>query len=178
MSSSLFSFWLAFYDVGFILATVRLLFFLLILSSFWWMRLSVLCNLPASKNWWWEKLDLVQVGRIMLWWLGLCCLPVSCLAWCNPVLGCKGSMVKLTVTSKRTYTKGHFLDCCCHYFHPFSKTLLTHTSTWDPQTLAGWSGAVFCGVTATLHCVLVCVQDFVYILHEWRLCFLSSLEIL
>ena len=49
------------------------------------------------------------------WWLGLCSLPVSCLAWWNPALGCEGSMVRLMVTSKRTYTKGQFLDCCCQY---------------------------------------------------------------
>lgn len=120
------------------------------------MKLSVLCNLPARKNWWWEKFGLLLGVRIMLWWLGLCSLPVSCLAWCNPVLECKGSMVRLTVISKRTYTKEHFLDCCCQYSHASAKHYWP--STWDPQTLAGRSGAVFCGVTATLHSVLVCMH--------------------
>ena len=57
----------------------------------------------------------------------------------------------------------HFLDCCCQY--SFSKTLLTHTSKGHPPACR--SGSVFCGVTDTLPSVLVCIQDFVYVLHTW-----------
>ena len=30
------------------------------------MRIRVLCKLPDGKDWWWEKLDLALVGRVVL----------------------------------------------------------------------------------------------------------------
>ena len=71
----------------FILAAVELVFFLLLLSALWWMRLRELSKLPDGRDWWWEKLGLLLVGRAMLsktfihmfadgWG---CALPASCL---------------------------------------------------------------------------------------------------
>ena len=40
---------------------------------------------------------------------GLYSFPVSCLAWGDPVLESKGSMVGLMVATKRTYANGHGL---------------------------------------------------------------------
>ena len=41
-------------------------FFFLLLSALWWMRLRVLCKLPAGRGWWWEKLGLALVGKALL----------------------------------------------------------------------------------------------------------------
>ena len=65
------------------------------------------------KAFWWEgfvvgKLGLALVGNfnpIIHWWVGLCTLPVSCLAWGDPDLGSTGSMVGIMATSKSTYAK-------------------------------------------------------------------------
>ena len=64
-------------------------------------------------------------------------------------------MVRLMVTSKRAYSKGHLPRCCCQCPRPCGEPLLTHTSTGDPPTLAGRSGSVSCGVTAPFSWVLV-----------------------
>ena len=72
-----FSSWLAFCNVDFVLATMGLWFFLLLLSALWWRRLR-----------------LVQGCG----WVGLCSLPVSCVAWGDTVLGCAGSMAEVAAT--------------------------------------------------------------------------------
>ena len=60
---------------------------------------------------------------------GLHSLPGSCLAWGNPALASVGSMVALTVNSKKVYTKGDL------QVPPFlCDPLLTHTSTVGPLT--------------------------------------------
>ena len=38
--------------------------------------------------------------------------------------------------------------CCTQCPRPYSRPLLTHTSSWDTWTLTGKSGLVSCGVTA------------------------------
>ena len=63
---SAFSFWLTFYYVVSLLAAAGLQFSLLLLSALWWIRLRGLCKLPDGKDWWWEKLDLALVGRVVL----------------------------------------------------------------------------------------------------------------
>ena len=49
---SAFSSWLTSYDVVFVLATVRLWFFLLLLFALCWKRLTGLCKLPDGRDWW------------------------------------------------------------------------------------------------------------------------------
>ena len=51
---------------GFLLATVEFWFFLLLLSARWWMRLRGLCKLPDRKDWWWEKLGLALMDRVLV----------------------------------------------------------------------------------------------------------------
>ena len=51
--------------------------------------------------------------------------------------------------------RGTFQDCCYQCPCPQGEPLLTHTSTGDPPTLAGRSGSVSCGVTASFPWVLV-----------------------
>ena len=41
-----------------------------------------------------------------------------------------------------------FQDCCCQCPYPCGETLLTHSSTGDPLTLADSFGSVSCGLTA------------------------------
>ena len=62
---SAFSCWLTFCNVVFVLVTVWLWFFLLVLAL-WWRRLRGLCKLPDGRDWWWEKLGLSLVGRALL----------------------------------------------------------------------------------------------------------------
>ena len=50
----------------FCLVDVGLWFFLLLLSAFWWRRLSCLCKLLDGRDWWWENLGLALVGRALL----------------------------------------------------------------------------------------------------------------
>ena len=61
-----FSLWLTFCYVVFLLVVAGLEFSLLLLSAPWWIRLRGLCKLPDGKDWWWEKLDLALVGRVVL----------------------------------------------------------------------------------------------------------------
>ena len=68
--------------------------------------------------------------------------PGSCLAWGNLALG---STVGLVVNSKRVYTKGNFLACCCQCPHPCGELLPTHTSTGGPRSPAHSFGSVSCG---------------------------------
>ena len=49
-----------------LLAAAGLQFSLLLLFALWWIRLRGLCKLPDGKDWWWEKLDLALVGRVVL----------------------------------------------------------------------------------------------------------------
>ena len=75
--------------------------------------------------------------------------------------------------------RGIFLDCCCQCPCPCGEPLSTHTSRWDPPTLAGSFGSVSCGVTCwvTVSCevtapwlLLVCASA----LQDWCLCFPQS----
>ena len=50
----------------FIVATVGVWFFSLLLSEHWWMRLRGLCKLPNGKDWWLEKLGLALVDRALV----------------------------------------------------------------------------------------------------------------
>ena len=50
----------------FVLASVRLCLFLLLLSALWWRRLRGLYKLPYERDWWWEKPVLALVGRALL----------------------------------------------------------------------------------------------------------------
>ena len=52
--------------MDFVLAAVRLWFFLLLLSDLWWMRLRGLCKLPDGRDWQWKKPGLALVGRALL----------------------------------------------------------------------------------------------------------------
>ena len=90
--------------------------------------------------------------------MGLPFLSVSCSAWGNTALESTRSMVGLMATSKTAYAKGHLPDCCCQWLRHCSKSLPTHTSTGDPLTLAGRSGSVYCGVSASFSWVLVCTR--------------------
>ena len=63
------------------------------------------------------------------------------------------------VTSRGLIPKGPLQDCCCQCPSPNGETLLTHTSTGDPPTLAGSSGSVTCGVTASFLWVFSSVQS-------------------
>ena len=87
--------------------------------------------------------------------MGLCSLPVSCLVWGVPTLGSTGSIVGLMLTSKGTYARGPFQDCCCQGLHPCGEALPTHTSTGDSPKPAGMSHSVPCGVTAPFPYILV-----------------------
>ena len=73
-------------------------------------------------------------------------------------VGCPpgGSMVGLLATSsKRPYATCHASqDCCCQWSYPFSRPLLRHASTEDPQTLTGRSGPVSCGSLCSFPWVL------------------------
>ena len=44
---------------------------------------------------------------VFCWWVGLCSLPVGCLAWSDPILESTGSLVGLMVNSKRVYANTH-----------------------------------------------------------------------
>ena len=59
---SVFSLWLIFCNMSFVLASVTLCFFLVLLSAVWWMRLRGLCKLLDGR----QKLGLVLVGRALL----------------------------------------------------------------------------------------------------------------
>ena len=149
--------WLTFCNVIFVLAAVRLWFFLLILSALRWRRLRGLCKLPNRRDWRWEKLGLALVGRallskalIQLYTDRWGSLPVSCLAWGDPALESAGSIVGIMAPPR-----GTFRDCCCQHPCPCGEPLLTHASTAGPPTLAGGLGSVSCGVTAPFLWVLV-----------------------
>ena len=92
----------------FILAAVELVFFLLLLSALWWMRLRELSKLPDGRDWWWEKLGLALVDRALL---SKALIQLSADSCCTPCLlfGLRQhsplSMVRL-MTSKRVYSKG------------------------------------------------------------------------
>ena len=121
-----------------------------------------------GRNWWWKKLGLVLVGRVMLskanliicWWMGLHSLPVTCLAWGDLALESIGFMERLMAIFKRTHLpKCTFFvtlqNCCCWCLHPHSEPLLTHACKGDPPSLAGSYGSVFCRVTSSFPWVLV-----------------------
>ena len=135
---------------GFVLVTVGLLF-LLPLPALWWRRLWGLYNLPGGRDWWWEKLVLVLVGRALLTKAliqlsadGWFCTPslVVFLTWGDPTLRYMGSMVRLMASFKSVDTNDDLSLC-------------THASTGDPLTLAGSFGLVSCWVTAPFLWVLV-----------------------
>ena len=59
------SFWLAFCDYVFVLEAVGL-YFLLLLSVIWWVRIRGFFKFLDVRDWLWGKLDLALVGRAML----------------------------------------------------------------------------------------------------------------
>ena len=74
-------------------------------------------------------------NTLVWWWVGLCSLWVSCLAWGDPALESTGFMVGFMVTSKRAHLPRDTSQDCCRQSHcPHSKSLLTPTSTGDPPT--------------------------------------------
>ena len=73
------------------------------------------------------------------------------------------------LTSKGTYARGPFQDCCCQSLCPCCKLLLTHASASDSPTPAGRSYPVSCGVIAPFHSGSWCTQDFVCALQGWSL---------
>ena len=136
----------------FVLASVALWFFLLLLSALWWKRLRGLCKLLDER-------DCVGKNWVLLWWAGpcsvklwfnylqmgrVCSLPGSFLAWGDPSLGVKGDLQNRT-----------FPDSCYQSPRPCGGPLWTHTSTADPPTLAGSFGSVSCRITAPFFWVLV-----------------------
>ena len=158
------SFWITYCDVVSVLTAEEVMFFFLLLSALWWIRLWGLCKLSNGTDWQLEKLGLALVGRALFsktliklsadgW--GLSSLPVSCLAWGSPVLESTGSMVRLMVTSKRAYTKGHLPGLLLPVPPSQGEPLVVHASDRDPPTLAGRFGSVSCGVTAPFSWVLV-----------------------
>ena len=56
---------LTFCKMVFVLATVGVWFFLLLLSAYWWKRLRGLCKLLDGRDWLWEN-------WVLLWWAGPC----------------------------------------------------------------------------------------------------------
>ena len=115
-----------------------------------------LCKLPDGRDWWWEKLSLVLVdkalfskGLIQLSADGWNCTPSLVAFW--PEVTQPYSWIK-----PRGYTsKGTIPDCCCQFLHPCGESLLIHSSTGDPPTLAGSFGSVSYGITAPFLWVLV-----------------------
>ena len=109
------SFWLALCDCGFCFGVCG---FVVLASS--------VCPLMDEDNRleqasWWEGLTVGKTRScfggqshaqqifkpIFCWWVGMCSLLVSCLAWSNPVLKSANSRTGLMVTSKRTYANTH-----------------------------------------------------------------------
>ena len=75
-----------------------------------------LWKLPDRGDWLWGKTGSCSGGQghaqkifnpTVCWWVGLCSIPVSCLAWGEPVLEVTGSMVYWQ-PSKRTYANMPF----------------------------------------------------------------------
>ena len=113
---------------------------------------------------------------------GVVLLPGSCLAWGSPPWGLWAvwySYCMVQWLPRGLMPRGIFLDCCCQCPCPCGEPLSTHTSRWDPPTLAGSFGSVSCGVTCwvTVSCevtapwlLLVCASA----LQDWCLCFPQS----
>ena len=74
-------------------------------------------------------------NTIFCCWVVQCSLSVSCLAWGNPVLESKGSMVRLLQTSTRTYANQPFPGLLLPPPLSLKQAMPSHTSAGDPQTL-------------------------------------------
>ena len=80
------------------------------------------------------------LSKTVIWLSAGSVLPPYCLVWGDPALESTGSIEELMVTSKRDQARGSTSkDCCCQCPSPCGEPLPTHTSTGDPQTLAGRS---------------------------------------
>ena len=170
-----------FLEIVFILFTAVLWFFLLLLSTLWWMRLRVLCKLSSGSNWQCENLGLALLGRAKL---SKTSINLFADGW-----DCTSSLLVLWpgVTQswcirqdqwwppRELMPRGTFQDCCCQCLCPHSEPFLVHASTGDPPTLAGRSGSVSCGVTAPFLCSL-CAQEFLCAIQEWNLYLPQSCE--
>ena len=134
---------------------------MLLLTVLWWMRLRGLCKLPDRKN---------CVGRAMF---SKALIQLSADGWvCTPSLAVvwpEETQPEVCGLYDRVIDdlmpRGTFQDCCYQCPCPQGEPLLTHTSTGDPPTLAGRSGSVSCGVTASFPWVLVCT-NFVCVLQD------------
>ena len=94
--------------------------------------------------------------------MGLSSLPVGCLAWCNPALEARGSLVWIMADSGRAYAKEYFPELLLPVTCPCGEPQPPPTSAGDIPPLAGRSGSISYGVTApsswVLMCTLLCVR--------------------
>ena len=104
--------------------------------------------------------------------MGGVALPPCCFAWGNPALGSTSSMVRLMVTSKRTYAKGHLPGLLFPGPHRHDKPQLTHTSAEDSPVIADLVHSPMGSLLFSLGSW--CTQDFVCALQEWSLWFPQS----
>ena len=104
--------------------------------------------------------------------MGGVALPPYCFAWGNPALGSTSSMVRLMVTSKRTYAKGHLPGLLFPGPHRHDKPQLTHTSAEDSPVIADLVHSPMGSLLFSLGSW--CTQDFVCALQEWSLWFPQS----
>ena len=121
------------------------------------MRIRGLYKLSNGRDRLWGKLGLGLVGRAVLskTWIqlsadgwGYAPLPVSCLAWGDPVLE------SIAFCSRTIGDLQESLECPCLHGRP----LPAQASTGDPQTPTGMSDSVFCGVTPPFLWDLVCTR--------------------
>ena len=102
----------------------------------------------GGKNWSCssgQSLAQNSFNSITCWWVGLCPLPGSCLAWPNPALGSVGSCSGYWWPSRAFTSRGTFRDCRCLFPASCRERLLTHACTGDPPTLAGRFASASCG---------------------------------
>ena len=118
----------------FALSAVRLCLFLLLLSALWWMKLTGLCKLLDGRDWWWQKLGLALMGRVLLskvlvaiicWWVGFHSLPGG--------FGLRQPSHKVNGKLQEGLCQSGTFQCHC----PCSEPLPTHASTVGPPTLEG-----------------------------------------
>ena len=134
----------------FLLAAVGL-WFLLLLSVLWWRRLKGLCKLPDGKDWQCKTWVLLWLGgpcsvkffSDYCWWVGLWILPGRFLSSGDLALGSTGSIVGLTASSKKIYTKGDIPRMLLPVPTSFCEPPLTHSSTGGSSTLTGSFDPVF-----------------------------------
>ena len=160
-----------------------LLFFLILLSAVWWMRPSKrLVQASWWRDLWWVELGVALVSRaqqnfnlLVCCWVGLCSLPVGCLAWGDPALEPTGYLAGLIIDSGKAHAKEYFPELLLPVSLSPWCVIATPASARDPLTLAGRSGSVPYGVTASSPGAW-CAQDFVCALQEWNICFPQSCQ--